>query len=149
MLKNRTVSGLLLIIFVVVSYFVLIRFVTPLVVDTTSSDLYIEETDDYASNVPEETAMTEAASTFCLNELAAEYEEIVDIDVSKFARTTWPLGNYHYIVKATIPAKHSPDNSPHIMVCEILYDKSSQAPNSADNWTVKGLSYTVPDNQKQ
>ncbi len=149
MFKNRVVSGLLLIVFVVLSYIVLIQYVTPLVIDVTSSDLYIEETDDYASVIAKSTPMTEIASTFCFNELAEEYDTMTDIDVSKVEHTAWSMGGYHYIVKANIPANQSPDNLQHIMVCEISYDSASQAPNTPENWNVTGLSFNVPDNQPE
>lgn len=145
MFKNRTVSGFLLLVFVVLSYFVLIKYVTPLVVETTTSDLYIDETGDSASAFPTDTNMAQSATIFCFDALAAEYEETVDIDTSNLDHTTWPLGGYHYIVKARIPANQLPDNLPRIMVCEIMYDQSTQSPNSAESWTVTGLSYTVPD----
>lgn len=146
MFKNRAISGLLLIAFVLVSYFVLIRFVTPLIVDTTSSDIYIDQADNYVNEAPDSKVMTDAAIAFCLNELAAEHDEIANIDLSKLANTAWPLEGYHYIVKTKFPPNQSPDNQPHIMVCEITYDQASQAPDSADNWNVIGLSFTIPDN---
>ena len=131
--------------FVLVSYLVLIQFITPFIVDITSSDIYIEQADDYVNEAPDSKLMTDAATAFCLNELAAEHDEIASVDLTKLKKTAWPLDGYHYVVKTNFPPDQSPDNQPHIMVCEIIYDQSSQAPDSSDNWNVIGLSFTIPD----
>ncbi len=145
MFKNRYVSGLLLLGFIVLSYIVLIKFITPMVVDTTTSDLFIEDTGDYRVEGPSNTNMTNTAANFCFDELVNEHEEIGAIDFSQLKQSTYALGGYHYVVKATIPATQSPDNQLHIMACQIAYDHTSKEPNSADNWTVNGLSYTIPE----
>ncbi|MEE9411561.1 MAG: hypothetical protein V3V22_00775 [Methylococcales bacterium] len=145
MFKNRYVSGLFLLGFIVLSYFVLIKFVTPMVVDTTTSDLFIEDTGDYRIEGPSNTNMTNTAANFCFDELANEHEEIRKINFSQLKQTAYALGGYHYVVKATIPAAQSADNQPHIMTCQIVYDHTSEAPNSADNWTINGLTYTIPE----
>jgi hypothetical protein len=146
MFKNRYVSGLFLIVFIVISYFFLIKFVTPMVVETTTSDLFIEDTGDYRVEGPSNTNMTNTAANFCFDALANEYEAIGEIDFSQLKQTTYALGGYHYVVKATISATQSLDNQPHIMACRIVYDHASKEPNSFDNWTIGGLSYTIPDN---
>ncbi|HFD13354.1 MAG TPA: hypothetical protein ENJ32_12940 [Crenotrichaceae bacterium] len=141
MLKNRVVSGLLLLIFIGLSYFVLIRYVTPLVVETTTSDLFLEDTGDYRTEGPANTAMTETASNVCFDEIIAQHDEIVDIDISRLKHTVWPLGGFRYIIKSTIPANQSSDNTSHIMVCEVTYDHTTDDPNTLDNWTITGMSY--------
>ncbi len=146
MFKNRIISGSLLIIFVVVSYLVLIQYVTPLIVEATNSDLFIEDTGDYRIEGPSSTSMTETASTICFNELIAQHDEMADIDISKLKHTAWSLGGYHYIVNATIPAAQSSDNTSRIMACEVTYDHTTETPDNEDSWTVTGLSYSTPDN---
>lgn len=147
MLKNRFVSGILLLAFIGASYFILIKYVTPLVVETTSSDLFIEDTGDYRVEGPSNTTMTNMAANFCFDELAAEHEEISQIDFSQLKQTTYALGGYHYVVKATIPATQSVDNQSHIMACNIVYDHSSEDPDSAENWSITGLTYTTPESE--
>ncbi len=145
MFKNRYVSGLLLLGFIALSYLVLIKFVTPMVVDTTTSDMFIEDTGDYRVEGPSNTNMTNSAINFCFDELVDQHDEISAINFSQLKQTAYALGGYHYVVKATIPAAQSPDNQTHVMACQIAYDHTSGEPNSADNWTISGLSYTIPD----
>ena len=149
MFKNRYLSGIFLIAFIVVSYFVLIKFVTPMIVDTTTSDLFIEDTGNYRIEGPANTTMSNMAANFCFNELAAEHEEISQIDLSQIKLTAYALGGYHYVVKASIAATQSADNQPHIMACQITYDHSSEDPDSAENWSVTGLTYTTPESESQ
>ena len=120
-----------------------------MVVDTTTSDLFIEDTGDYRVEGPSNTTMTNMAANFCFDELAAEHEEISQIDLSQINPTAYALGGYHYVVKASIAATQSADNQSHIMACNIVYDHSSEDPDSAENWSVTGLIYTTPENNSQ
>jgi broad specificity polyphosphatase/5'/3'-nucleotidase SurE len=122
---------------------VLIKYVTPLLVETTTSELFIVDTGDYRVEGPVKTDMTETASSFCFNELATRYDEMNDINPSTIKHTAWSLGGYRYIVNANIPATQSSDNKSRTMVCEITYDYSSETPNSADSWSVTGFSYNT------
>jgi hypothetical protein len=149
MLKNRAISILLLIIFVVISYVVLIKYVTPLIVDTTNSDLFIVDTGDYRVEGPSNTDMTEIASSFCFDELSTQYDEMNDINPSTIKHTAWALGGYQYVVNASIPASQSSDNKARTMVCKINYDYSSETPNSTDSWTIIGFSYETSENITQ
>lgn len=117
--------------------------VMPAVYDIVASDLFLEDSEDQASQVAISNDMTIFAFNHCNTYITEDIDSDFSVNFSEKPINAWAMGNYQYVVNAEIEIT-PPNEASSIKryVCRINYtekDDLSVADNY-DNWSVYGLS---------
>ena len=139
-------SQLKILLFVVTLVLLLVfqaKGVMPVVYDIVSSDLFLEDSEDEASQIAISNDMTNHAFRHCNTYIKEDIDSDFSVNFSEKPINVWTMGNYQYIVNAEIEI--TPANAASFIrtyVCRINYtekDDLSLASN-VDNWSIEGLS---------
>ncbi len=117
--------------------------VMPVVHDIVSSDLFLEQSDDEASQIALTNDMTNFAFNHCNTHIKDEVGEDFSLTFSNQPLNVWTMGNYQYVVNAEVELMPA-DAASFIRryVCRINYKEKDDLSlaGSNDNWSVVGLS---------
>ncbi|MDQ7089560.1 MAG: hypothetical protein Q9M50_02815 [Methylococcales bacterium] len=117
--------------------------VMPVVYDVVSSDIFLEDSPDEASQMSISNEMTAFAFNHCNTYIKEDIDTDFSVNFSEKPTNVWSMGNYQYIVNAEIEI--TPADGVSFMrtyVCRINYSEKDDlsAANTLDNWSVNGLS---------
>lgn len=140
---NPQLKIFLFVVALVALLFFQAKGVMPVVYDIVSSDLFLEQSEDEASQIAISNDMTNFAFNHCNTYISNEMDEGFSTTFAEKALNVWTMGNYQYVVNADIEI--TPTNAASFTrryVCRINYtekDNLSVADNN-ENWSVVGLS---------
>lgn len=123
------------------------KVVMPFVYKIVASDLFLEESNDVASDTPISNALTELAFKHCNNHIKSKSPNNIPVSFSEHPINAWSLGNYHYVINGEAEtAAGTSTSSVHRYVCRIYYTKGDDQSeiNNPDSWEVEGIS-GLPD----
>lgn len=135
-MKQRIFSIALFLMFLVAAYVFLIKGVRPFLEDVVTSDLFLEISDDPAVKYHQlENEKTRLALLHCNRHLQENLSVETTSEPTEDDYKAWALGNYSYMVSATIPGVDSNGNpKDHKVVCKIQYvDGDEMLP---ENWEI-------------
>jgi hypothetical protein len=119
------------------------KLVMPFVYKVVSSDLFLVESDDQASQHPISTPLSNIAFTHCNNYIKAELGPDAVIAFPDKPLNAWTLGNHQYLISAEVNIS---GNTPNVGVkkyaCRINYNNGDNEEGAIDidNWSVVGVS---------
>lgn len=117
--------------------------VMPIIYDIISSDFFLEESADQASQIAISNEMTNFAFNHCNTSIANNLDTEFSVNFSEKPISAWSMGNYQYIINAKIEMVPT-DAASFIKsyVCRINYTEKDNLliADDIDNWSVIGLS---------
>jgi hypothetical protein len=117
----------------------MMRFIViPLVMEVVTSDLFLVQSKDEASQLSVSTPMTAKAFGHCNTHIKSEVGENTQLTFPDAPLKAWSFGNYQYIVHAEFNANGATKK----YACRITYDNGDDLAGADDfnNWTIDGIS---------
>ena len=118
------------------------KVIMPLVYDVVSSDLFLVDSKEEASQYPVSTHMTESAFNQCNKYIKTEMDPKKTIAFAEKPINSWSEGNYNYLINGEVTITDEATNvSTKKYACRISYNKKEDESglNDPENWTVNGL----------
>lgn len=118
-------------------------FLIPLAKDAAKSDLFLVDSNDQGSMLPQSNAMTQFAFQHCNTYLKADLDAKTVVTLPEKPLNAWSLGNYEYVVSAEAEVSHDGAlPKKHKYVCRISYKNGEDTSGGAEfkNWSLDGLS---------
>ncbi len=134
-------SLLVLVIGIGVLVLLMQKVVLPLVYDVVKSDAFMVDSKDQGSQLPISNAMSDLAFMHCNEHVKDELGDDVTVNFPTKPLHVWSLGNYQYVVNASINVTNSSGTSTKKYACRIAYDNgdNQEGVNDADNWSFEGV----------
>jgi hypothetical protein len=123
------------------------KVIIPFLFDVASSDLFLKESDDIASEMPISNTMTEAAFAQCNAYIKSRTDTDAQVSFTAHPVNAWSLGDYQYVINADIQiATANATGATHRYACRIKYlkDNDPSGASNPENWSIEGLS-GIPD----
>jgi hypothetical protein len=119
------------------------KVVLPLVLKVVSSDFFLVDSKDQASQSSISTPLTELAYMQCNNYIKSKLGHDVSISFPEKPLNAWSLGGYQYVINAEIDiTTPTASTTPKKYVCRINYKNGDNEEGALDfaNWSIEGLS---------
>lgn len=120
-----------------------VKVIMPVVYDIVASDLFLEESEDVASQNTISTDMTSYAFEQCNLYIADDLGSDFSASFSAQPINAWGMGNFEYVINADIDLTPPEAQSfTRRYVCRIKYNEGSDQSGvtNPENWTVNGIS---------
>jgi hypothetical protein len=119
------------------------KLLMPFIYKVVSSDLFLVESKDQASQLPISTPLSGIAFMHCNNYIKSELGPDVTVTFSEKPLNAWTLGNYQYLInaEATITSDAA-STSTKKYTCRITYNNGDNDEGALDyeNWSIIGIS---------
>lgn len=119
------------------------KLIMPFIYKVVSSDLFLVESTDNASQLPISTPLTDIAFMQCNSYIKSRLGSDAAISFPEKPLNAWSLGNYQYLISAEVTITGESANfGQKKYACRINYDKGANQEGvlDFDNWSVIGLS---------
>ncbi len=119
------------------------KVVMPFVYKVVSSDLFLVNSNDQASQIAISTPLTDIAFHYCNDFIKTDLGDTVKVTFPDKAINSWTLGNYQYLISAEISITGA-DTMTSIKkyACRITYNNGDDQSGINDfaNWSIIGIS---------
>lgn len=137
-IKNGTISGILLVLFVIGLYVLQNKAITPLVENVAKSDLFVEDTSDIGDKDRSKLALLQ-----CNDFVRAEVGENQTVAFESKDFHTWELGGGQYLVRSHVTEQdESGSKVQKNYACSVQFTGGDDT--THENWTLKGLDIVAP-----
>ena len=119
------------------------KLVMPFIYKVVSSDLFLVDSKDQASQLPISTPLSDIAFMHCNNYIKSELGPDVSVSFPEKPLNAWTLGNYQYLINAEVTITSDTANtSTKKYTCRITYNNGDNEDGALDfeNWSIIGLS---------
>ncbi len=119
------------------------KLVMPFVYKVVSSDLFLVNSNDQASQIAISTPLTDIAFHFCNDYIKTELDENIKVTFPDKAQNAWTLGNYQFLISADITLTGADSvATTKKYACRITYNNSDDQAGINDfaNWSIIGVS---------
>ena len=115
------------------------EIITPWLVSTASSELFLDETKKRGNLEAISNDMTNYAHMHCNKYINSEYGEDLTLNFALNPINAWNIGADSYVINAEVDVlQKSGESSIVKYVCRIKYDEGERA--NYENWDIQGLS---------
>ena len=117
------------------------KLIMPFIYKVVSSDLFLVDSKDQASQLPISTPLSGIAFMHCNNYIKSELGSDVSVAFPEKPLNAWTLGNYQYLISAEVTIT-SDTTSTKKYVCRITYNNGDNEEGALDfeNWSIIGMS---------
>lgn len=117
------------------------KLIMPFIYKVVSSDLFLVDSKDQASQLPISTPLSGIAFMHCNNYIKSELGSDVSVTFPEKPLNAWTLGNYQYLISAEVTIT-SDTTSTKKYVCRITYNNGDNEEGALDfeNWSIIGMS---------
>ena len=119
------------------------KLVMPFIYKVVSSDLFLVNSQDQASQLPISTPLSDIAFMHCNNYIKSELGPDVSVSFPEKPLNAWTLGNYQYLVNAEVTiTSDTASASTKKYACRITFNNGDNQEGALDfeNWSIIGLS---------
>ena len=119
------------------------KLVMPFIYKVISSDLFLVDSKDQASQLPISTPLSGIAFMHCNNYIKSELGPDVTVAFPEKPLNAWTLGNYQFLISAEVTVTGATaDTNTKKYACRITYNNGDNEEGALDfnNWSIIGVS---------